>query len=876
MPILDSDGDGILDVDEGFVTSTPSTITVTVDGDQYVGIDNTRWEIRDSDGTLVSSGNVTSSGSQSWDVPVPAVGNYSFIMLDGYGDGMTGGDAASYTVALDGNVVVNSGPNPNFGGSVTESFTVAEVTTTRDSDGDGINDHLDLDSDNDGITDNVEAQTSAGYIAPSGVDANGDGIDDAYGAGLTPVDTDGDGIADYIDTDSDNDGILDVVEAGHGVTQATIDGSGDTDGDGIMDAVDNVVGADVNDADVDGAGNVIQPDVDGDSATGTPLTNDFDWRDAAGDNFVVEGTAGNDVINSAYTGDLDGDRVDNNDAADGSNNDVIRAGAGNDTVTAGAGDDRVEGGDGNDTIYGDFTGAPPLPGVAESLNWNAAGTDGQDISGGFTQLTGTVGVNVSFTNDGNSTGISVESSSSIYVAPGTPFNATSSLSLTGSGQGAASTTTLDFFSNAVSTSDEVQNVEFTLNDIDASDWQDIVTITAYDADGNEVPVSITANGTDTVSGNTITAGSGSESATSLAGHAHVSIPGPVATIEIAYTNGGSSSQALWVSDVHYDSVVLPDGAGNDTLDGGAGDDSIYGEDGDDILTGGSGIDLLDGGAGNDTINIGAGDTVTGGFGSDTLILDTVDALDGSGGTITIDGGEDADNSDADTLNLSGLVEDWDDVVFDSGNPENGTATLSDGTTVTFTNIENVIICFTRGTGIMTPHGERMIETLRPGDLVLTRDHGPQPIRWIDKSSVPGTEDLAPVRIGKGVFGNDRDLVVSPQHRMVYEGSDAVLMFDSSEVMIAAKHLINGTSVTQEAREFVTYYHLLFDSHQVIFANGAATESFHPGHQGLGAVGAAARDELFRVFPSLRADPAVYGMTARPVLRGFEGRLLNVA
>ncbi|WP_421704582.1 Hint domain-containing protein [Aliiroseovarius sp.] len=869
MPILDSDGDGILDVDEGLVTNTPTTITITVDGDQYVGVDNTRWELRDPDNNLIASGTVTSSGVESWDVAVPAEGDFTFTMLDDYGDGLAGGNTASYTIEIDGTEVVNSGANPNFGSSVTETFTVETTTTTRDTDGDGIADHLDLDSDNDGITDNVEAQSSGGYIAPSGVDANADGIDDAYGAGLTPVDTDGDGIADYIDTDSDNDGVLDVDEAGHGVDQATIDGSGDTDGDGIMDAVDDVVGPDVNDTDVDPG---TLSDIDGDVFTG----GDYDWRDDAGDNFVVEGTAGDDVIDTEYGGDPDGDWVDNGDAADGSNDDVINAGGGDDTVTAGAGDDTVDGGEGDDTIYGDHAGASPATATSESLNWDAAGADEEDISGGITQVTGNVGVNVSFTNDGNSTGISVESTSSIYVGPGDPFNSTSSLSLTGTGAGPTSTTTLDFYSNNAGTSGSVENVEFSINDIDTSGWQDIITIRAYDADGNEIAVNITVNGTDTLSGNTISAGAGSESATDLDGNAHISIPGPVASIEIEYSNGGSSGQALWVSDVHFDTIALPHDPGNDTLDGGAGDDTIYGEDGDDILIGGSGQDILDGGAGADTIHLGAGDTVSGGTGSDTLILDPIDGLDGSGGTIFIDGGEDADNSDVDTLNLNGLVDDWDDVVFDSGNPENGTATLSDGTVITFTNIENVIICFTRGTGILTPHGERPIESLRPGDLVLTRDNGPQPVRWIDKSSVPGVGDLAPVRIGKGLFGNDRDLVVSPQHRMVYQGSDAVLMFDSSEVMVPAKHLVNGTTVTQEDREFVTYYHLLFDSHEVIFANGAATESFHPGHQGLGAVGDMARHELFTLFPELRADPATYGNTARPVLKGFEAKLLKVA
>lgn len=869
---LDDDGDGIADVDEGYSSSTPSTITITVDGDEYAGVDNTRWELRDPDGNVIATGTVTGSGTQSWDVAVPSEGDFTFTILDDFGDGLAGSDPASYSIAIDGTEVLNSGSNPNFGTSTTETFTVETTVTTRDTDGDGIADHLDLDSDNDGITDNVEGQTSGGYVAPSGVDANGDGIDDAYGTGLTPVDTDGDGTADVIDTDSDNDGILDVDEAGHGVDQGTIDGSGDSDGDGIMDAVDDVVGPDANDADVDGTGTVVLPDSDGDATTG----GDFDWRDDAGINYVVEGGALDDVIDGSYTGDPDGDLVDSGDALDGSDNDTIAAGGGNDTVTAGAGDDTVDGGDGDDTIYGDYAGAPAATATSESLNWDAAGADEQDISGGFTQVTGNVGVNVTFTNDGNSTGITVESTDTLYVDPSDPFNPNSSLSLAGTGLGPTSTTTLDFYSNSAGTSGSVENVEFTINDIDTSGWQDIITVRAYDADGNEITVNISVNGTDTVSGNTITAGAGSDSVGDLAGTAHISIPGPVASIEIEYSNGGSSGQALWVSDVHYDTIALPQDPGNDTLDGGAGDDTIYGEDGDDTLIGGSGQDILDGGAGADTIHLGAGDTVSGGTGSDTLILDPTDGLDGSGGTIFIDGGEDGDNSDVDTLYLNHLVDDWSDVVFDSGNPENGTATLSDGTVITFTNIENVIICFTGGTGILTPFGERRIEDLRPGDLVLTRDHGPQPLRWIDKTTVPGVGELAPVRIGKGLFGNSRDLVVSPQHRMVYQGSDAVLLFDSAEVMVPAKHLVNGTTVTQEARDSVTYYHLLFDSHEVIFADGAATESFHPGHQGLGAVNDAARQELFTLFPELRADPRIYGDTARPVLKGFEARLLNVA
>jgi hypothetical protein len=281
---LDSDGDGILDTDEGLSTSPPSTITITFDGDEFAAGDNTRWELRDPDGNLIASDNTTDSTVEITNVSVAGLGDYTFTVLDDFGDGIAGLDPASYTISIDGVVVLDSGANPNFGTTTTETFTVDAVVTTTDTDGDGIADHLDLDSDNDGITDNVEMQSTAGYIAPSGLDSNGDGLDDAYeGLGLIPVDTDGDGIADYLDLDTDNDGINDVDEAGHGFTQAEIDASGDTDGDGIMDAVDDVVGWDVNDADIDGSGNFTLSDSDGDTApdgsNATPLVQNFDFRE---------------------------------------------------------------------------------------------------------------------------------------------------------------------------------------------------------------------------------------------------------------------------------------------------------------------------------------------------------------------------------------------------------------------------------------------------------------------------------------------------------------------------------------------------------------------------------------------------------------------
>lgn len=161
--------------------------------------------------------------------------------------------------------------------------------------------------------------------------------------------------------------------------------------------------------------------------------------------------------------------------------------------------------------------------------------------------------------------------------------------------------------------------------------------------------------------------------------------------------------------------------------------------------------------------------------------------------------------------------------------------MEDGTILNFSEIEN-IICFTPGTRIATPKGARDIATLRVGDLVVTRDHGLEPIRWIQQRTVPAMENFAPIRIRPGVItGQDRDLLVSPQHRMLFQGYRAELLFGESEVLVSAKHMIDDKYVTQETGGDVTYIHMMFDEHEVVYAEGAATESFHPGDVGLTAV-----------------------------------------
>jgi len=189
-------------------------------------------------------------------------------------------------------------------------------------------------------------------------------------------------------------------------------------------------------------------------------------------------------------------------------------------------------------------------------------------------------------------------------------------------------------------------------------------------------------------------------------------------------------------------------------------------------------------------------------------------------------------------------------------------------------IEN-IICFTPGTRILTARGERPVETLRAGDMVITRDRGPRPVRWTGRRTVPGRGTSAPVHVGPSVIGSgSRGLLVSPRHRLLVTGYHAELLFGCDEVLVAASHLADGTDIRRMPCETVTYIHLMFDRHEVIYAEGFGTESFFTGDAALTAVTDAAREELFAIFPELRSGMSRHHDTARPCLQAREAMLLR--
>lgn len=189
------------------------------------------------------------------------------------------------------------------------------------------------------------------------------------------------------------------------------------------------------------------------------------------------------------------------------------------------------------------------------------------------------------------------------------------------------------------------------------------------------------------------------------------------------------------------------------------------------------------------------------------------------------------------------------------------------------------VCFVAGTLILTPSGPRAIDSLSPGDLIVTRDHGPQPLRWIGQSAqssaaLRATPALRPVRLRRGALGGgmpDRDLDVSPQHRIVVQSRIGARMFGPDGVLVPAGKLLPLPGVERLGTDPVTYYHLLLDRHEVIFAEGCATESLFLGPMAQETLGAEAMEEITLLFPDLAARLAQ--CPARAIPKGHRVRSL---
>lgn len=194
-----------------------------------------------------------------------------------------------------------------------------------------------------------------------------------------------------------------------------------------------------------------------------------------------------------------------------------------------------------------------------------------------------------------------------------------------------------------------------------------------------------------------------------------------------------------------------------------------------------------------------------------------------------------------------------------------------------------IPCFTPGAGIATPLGTKAVEDLAVGDLVITKHHGIKPVRWIGQKHISGARlyalpQLQPILIKKHALGAgypSRDLIVSPQHRMVFDNRFARTHFGVDACLVPAQSLLVLPGVTRLTVSSVTYIHVMFDQHEVIFANDSATESFHPGEMIMNAMDEAVRAEILEIFPQLDTAPVeqAYGAPVLPVLTGQESAVL---
>lgn len=196
--------------------------------------------------------------------------------------------------------------------------------------------------------------------------------------------------------------------------------------------------------------------------------------------------------------------------------------------------------------------------------------------------------------------------------------------------------------------------------------------------------------------------------------------------------------------------------------------------------------------------------------------------------------------------------------------------------------ETLVPCFTPDALIDTETGPLAADLLRIGDRVRTQDNGLQAIRWIGRRTLSAAflrahPNLVPVRISAGALGAGlpfTDLIVSPQHRVLVRSRIAQRMFDAPEVLIAAKQLtaLEGICLCTDDAP-VTYLHFLLSRHEVIFANGAATESLYTGRQALKSVPPEAAAEILNLFPQLRAQDAPPPKAARPLIPGRKARQL---
>ena len=304
-------------------------------------------------------------------------------------------------------------------------------------------------------------------------------------------------------------------------------------------------------------------------------------------------------------------------------------------------------------------------------------------------------------------------------------------------------------------------------------------------------------------------------------------PGEENTIKIGIADGGDGAydSNLLIAGNSLQTVVI---AGDDDISVSAGSEEEF-----DLLA-------------NDISTTSSTLTITEINGQPVSVGDTVTLSTGEQITLTETGMVLADpDGDLGTNTFTYTVEDED------GNADVG-----------LVNLTTTVPCFTTDTLIETPEGPVPVQQLRPGDLIMTVDHGPQPLRWIgsrrlERADLSASPHLKPVRIVINALAPglpNQDLIVSPQHRVMLCSKIARRMFGCAEVLIAAKKLLihEGVSVVEDNPAGVEYFHILFEDHQVVYSNGMPTESLLLGPEVSKALPPEAIAEIREIFPRLKA------------------------
>lgn len=682
--------------------------------------------------------------------------------------------------------------------------------------------------------------------------------------------------------------ILQVYEAPAGGTTLIFDSSG-------ADSLQGGIGNDTISGDI--GSDTLNGGAGDDSLSGGAGQDLFQFTDGFGTDTVDGGEEGDDFdtldfsemstgIDVLFDGDEQGGVSDtgSGDSVEFTNIEQVEGTDQDDTIDAGAsgadqtlvgngGADSIVGGSGDDTLYGDGGTADPDTGSliytdtfdAGSDGWTGATTDDTDAF--FGSVLGRV--------QGTSSNTDIELEKTLNLDP------------------AYNDAVIEFDFHEIDSWDDEEfqiyaNGQEIFSDIfqhatDYTGGSNTVTI-----DGVTYTVTLTSLGPPAQNGYT----SGQSWSQDQSFRVRIEVENAPETLDLGFGSTLNQSVtdesyaidnfvAVSTNDPSIDPTTFINTGNDDTIEGGAGADVIYGEEGDDSLDGGSGDDTLFGGEGDDLVQGGAGeDSLTGGQGNDTLVGgDDADWIMGGSGDF-IDGGE--GGNDNDTL----FLDDEDAVIsYDPGNAENGTVTFSDGTTLTFENIETVIPCFTPGSRVATDRGTYRVEHLRVGDLIKTRDHGLQSIRWIGRKQLTQVDlakapHLRPIRIAKGALGKgvpNRDMEVSPQHRMLFEGVQAELLFGEPQVLVRAKHLTHlpGVEVVKTC-ERVTYIHVMCDAHEVIRVDNAWTESFQPGDMVQNQEAREIFGDLLHAFPELGTEAGRAGyVSARLSLKAHEAGLISL-